>query len=169
MVCCNLCHFSALVLLRIKTAQVAESSTVHTHILVPKTCSCKGISIWTLIWREITPQPNFIALLGGTMYACLGVPQQQHKGSWKKRCQEELTATSHKLMGSSPLQKATGRSGQRNFFALTDYTEQLAIVDMLSFQVHKLRLRLLQLPRAMKLRFMTYKKASAFMIISHIK
>lgn len=70
-------------------------------------------------------------------------------------------------MGSSPLQKATGRSGQRNFFALTDYTEQLAVVVMLSvlsFQVHKLRL-----PRAMRLRFMSYQKASVFMIISHIK
>lgn len=52
---------------------------------------------------------------------------------------------------------------------MTDDTEQIVFLAMLSFQVHKLRMHLLQLPRDIMLRFMSYKKVAVFMIISHIK
>lgn len=52
---------------------------------------------------------------------------------------------------------------------MMDDTEQLGFLVMLSFQVHKLRLHLLQPPSDIMLRFMSYKKVAVFMIISHIK
>lgn len=71
------------------------------------------------------------------------VSQQQHKGSWKKHCQEELRATSHRLRGiiSHP-------EGNRK-----EWAEEFLCSDRLhwatycgyTFQAHKLRLHLLQL------------------------
>lgn len=124
---------------------------------------CKARSIFTLEGNFHLGH-GFVVFLGAMIfvYDCT-VAGAQGEGK-PQRCHEELTATSHELTGWSPIRKAAGRSGQRDFFAMTDDTEQL-VSRMLPLQP---RLRLLRPPRAKMLALRSHQKAAALMVISHI-